>query len=61
MQEIIRQWMVSHAKYAESSIDLAGMAVDRFPNVIGINTFVWNDAQSIWDYRCMVEVTKHYG
>jgi hypothetical protein len=49
-QKEIWKWMLDHIVQVSSALELATMATEQFSEVIGIDTFVWNDAQIIWDY-----------
>lgn len=61
MRDTIRQWMREQMEANPmSAMQLASAAHEEFKHVIGINQFVWNDAQNIHDWYELVRTSRHY-
>jgi len=60
MRTIINEWMIDNIYNSVSAIDLAQQAVDQFPKVIGIDTFVWDDADEIWGFQQLLNQSQKY-
>ena len=60
MRETILKWMYERIDESTSAIDLAQKACKEFPNVIGIDTFVWDDAETLWEIRHLIDSDKKY-
>jgi hypothetical protein len=54
----INKWMREHIDQTCSALDLANKAFNQFGNVIGIDSFLWNDAQSIWDLHMLANKAR---
>ena len=52
--------MIDNIYNSVSAIDLAQQAVDQFPKVIGIDTFVWDDADEIWGFQQLLNQSQKY-
>lgn len=60
MRDTIRRWMHKQMETNPmGAIELGRSAHDEF-QVIGMNQFVWNDAQNIYDWYELVRTSRHY-
>lgn len=56
----INDWMIQHVSEFNNSVNLAKAALVKFPDVIGVDTFIWDDAESLMNLYQLTELAKRY-
>ena len=63
MREQLREWMKSRVQYYNNGAELGRACVRANESMIGkheVDSFVWDDAQAIWDAHHLKEQSARY-